>query len=136
MRGWNIDGREGSGRALLGEGRDKSRRRNRDGGASNILRRNWKVSAGVAGILMFSMALAGLVAIFSTIQSERTPRSASPLEHMQDVEVAPTVKSAAPEKNGERCELGSSGFFFKRDRIVVGRRSSGISDGTDHNTEP
>ena len=123
MRGWGNAGREGSGRALLGEGRDSSRRRNRDGGpvSSNLFRRNWKVSAGVAGLLMFSMALAGLVAIFSTIQSERTPRSASPQAQLEDAEVAsPAVKSTAPAGSNERCERDGVFFFFffKRDRRV------------------
>lgn len=115
MRGWGNAGREGSGRALLGEGRDSSRRRNRDGGpvSSNLFRRNWKVSAGVAGLLMFSMALAGLVAIFSTIQSERTPRSASPQAQLEDAEVAsPAVKSTAPAGSNERCERDGVFFFF------------------------
>lgn len=104
MRGWSNAGREESGRALLGEGRDKSRRRNsREGGGGSVLRRNWRVSAGVAGVLMFSMALAGLVAIFSTIQSERTPRSESPRQQTKNVEAAPAVKSPAAD-SGERCE--------------------------------
>lgn len=107
MRGWGNAGREGSGRALLGGGRAKSsRRRDRDGGdvSSSLLRRNWKMSAGVAGVLMFSMALAGLVAIFSTIQSERTPRSEAPQAQVKDVE-APAAKVTAPDPDGgERCE--------------------------------
>eukprot|EP00752_Nemacystus_decipiens_P014913 g13276.t1 len=111
MRGWGDAEREGSGRSLLGDGRGKSRRRDREGGAvsrsSSILRRNWKVSAGVAGVLMFSMALAGLVAIFSTIQGERTPRSASPQAQIKDMEATgPADESTAPAPDsGDRERL-------------------------------
>ena len=76
--GWGDAGRTGSGRPLLGESsRDRSRRAGRQDAPQSsptFLRRNWRVSAGAAGVLMFAMALAGLVAIFNTIQSERTPR--------------------------------------------------------------
>ncbi|CAM9812549.1 unnamed protein product [Ectocarpus sp. 4 AP-2014] len=96
MGDWNDVNRQGSGRALLGE-TSKSKRRSRQqpgasarsGGASPSFRSKWRVSAGVAGVLMFSMALAGLVAIFSTIQRERTPRSASPSQQEQGVSLTP-----------------------------------------------
>lgn len=114
MRDWNYGDQPGSGRALLGE----SRRRRRQGagavsdGGGGGVRRNWRVSAGVAGALMFAMALAGLVAIFSTIQGERTPRSASPLQQMKDVAVeAPAAAAAAAatpagEAPRERADRG------------------------------
>lgn len=107
IRDWDDGGRQGSGRALLEGAREKSRRKSwhdgggggGDGGAAlarravtDAFRRRWRVSAAVAGVVMFSMALAGLVAIFSTIQSQRAPASSGPstLEQIKEtVPVAP-----------------------------------------------
>ena len=44
--------------------------------------RGWRGNAGIAGVVMFSVAFLGLFAIFKTIQSERTPRSSSTLQEM------------------------------------------------------
>lgn len=108
MRGWGDTGRQGSARALLEEARDRSRRRSRHeaegggggGGAartvSNAFRRKWRVSAGVAGVVMFSMALAGLLAIFSTIQRQRPPGSSSALEQVKNVVPVAPISSGLP----------------------------------------
>ncbi len=101
MRGWGDAGRAGSGRPLLG-GESPDRRR-RIGASS--LRRNWRVSAGVAGVVMFAMALAGLVAIFNIIQAERTPRDSWTLE-VKDAGAGGAA--AAASKGRQRCESAAS----------------------------
>lgn len=97
MQGWRYSDRPGSARALLG---GDSRGRSRNGGSRqdaiiSFLRRHWRASAGVAGVLMFSMALAGMVAIFSTIQRERTPSGGMDLEEVKDIDVR--TPAALPE---------------------------------------
>lgn len=126
MGDWDGVNRQGSGRALLGE-TSNSKRRSRQqpgasaqsGGASPSFRSKWRVSAGVAGVLMFSMALAGLVAIFSTIQRERTPRSASPSQQVQDVSLTPP--EAARDDRGEREIRETEKTQIKRDDGKTGR---------------
>lgn len=61
-----------------------------------FLQRHWRLSAGVAGVLIIPMALAGLVAIFSAVKGQTSPSGSTlpnPL-HM---------KEAAPASR-EKCE--------------------------------
>lgn len=112
MREWQDMERTGSERALLGESRGRSRRgssRNRD----TFLRRNWRASAGAAGVLMFAMALAGVVAIFSTIQRGRAPAGgALGVQEMKEVDVGTTTAAAAPavKQIPETCEKMTLGI--------------------------
>ncbi len=104
MREWRYSDRTGSARALLGGG---SRGRSRKGGSrqdASFLRRNWRASAGVAGLLMFSMALAGLVAIFSTIQRGRTPNQGTDLEEIKEIKDVRTPAARSEIIPPETCE--------------------------------
>ncbi|CAM9251444.1 unnamed protein product [Pylaiella littoralis] len=60
-----------------GETRDGSRRRRGrqapPRAAADAFGRNWRVSAGAAGVLLFSMALTGGLALLSTIRRARAP---------------------------------------------------------------
>lgn len=80
-----------------GSTRDRSRKRWRRAATPldvsydrSVFRRHWRVSAGVAGVLLLSMALAGLGAIFSTVQRERAaPRSSgTALDGLDDAAAA------------------------------------------------
>ena len=125
---WGDAGRKASAgrtpRRAGGEVRGKSTRSRSSHPASAafpkaaFLRRKWRASAGVAGILVLSMALAGLAGVFSAMKGERIPSSSSaPLqmnppggENAAGGENSPpasTTAAAAPESR-ERCETRES----------------------------
>lgn len=94
---------------LLGGTRGRSGRRNRQAPpgatADGTSWRNWRVSAGAAGLVMVSMALTGVVAIVATIQRARAPTG-----KMYDAAVvAPAAVAPVPSSardSGERRDRG------------------------------
>lgn len=102
-RDWGDANRKGSaGRHALplgGEERRKCRRRQR---------RHWRLSAAVAGVLAFSMALAGLAGVFSAIKGEGSPRdAASPALQME--EAGDGKAAAAASERLDRREIATAG---------------------------
>ncbi len=93
-RGCGDADREGSASSRrLKESRRESRRiggRQQASPPTALLQRHWRLSAGVAGVLIIPMALAGLVAIFSAVKRQASPRSEQQM----------TTSS----KSRERCE--------------------------------
>lgn len=108
--------------------RDGSRKRWRQAAPVDVsrssFRRHWRVSAGIAGVLMLSMALAGLGAIFSSVQRQRgAPRtSGASLDGLDNAAAAKqTPATKAPEESshsrGERAK--SLAWREKRDALLV-----------------
>lgn len=89
-------GSPSSGYTPLSEPRDEVGRsgwRAARGAARNsVVRRNWRVSAGVAGVVFLSMALTGFVAIFSTVKRERVP----PTQVNEARVISPAAGKATP----------------------------------------
>lgn len=66
--------------------------------------RRWRGNAGIAGVVMFSLAFLGLGVIFKTIQGERTTRSSSTLQEMSAANTRPGSTgpdSRTQEQSGE-----------------------------------
>lgn len=103
-------GGRGSGYVSLpGEAWDQYRRRRGrqapPGAAGDAFGRNWRVSAAAAGLLLASMALTGVVALFSTIQRARAPMGqTSEAVAVARATVAPVPSSA--RETGERRDRG------------------------------
>lgn len=107
--GKNWLGARNGGNAVAGGGERRGRQRPR----------RWRSNAGIAGVVMFSLAFLGLVAIFKTIQSERTPASStSTLQEM--AQAGTSLGSAggsdprAQDQWGESSYQGASACFAVR----------------------
>ncbi|CAN0430889.1 unnamed protein product [Pylaiella littoralis] len=121
-----------SGRALLGERmEDQSRRRSihtppggateRGGDVSDSVLWKWRISAAAAGVVMFSIALTGLVAIFSSIQERERVLSGNSASRLwrtkKDKTAANAGEGVAPSVATSRSE--------SQDRVYTSTRVGG-----------
>lgn len=107
----DADRKGSSGLGLLRELRHKSKRPavRLQAAPRAFLQRHWRLSAGVAGVLIIPMALAGLVAIFSAVKGQTSPgtNNSNPLR-MKEAGVSEEATEAAASESRERCERGET----------------------------